>query len=216
MTRTLVRSLGLAAAGALLLAACGGNAATTAPTQAAATQAPATQAPATQAPGTAAPSSAEPGFSFALPSGFNADTELEDMLPDQLGGQDVITFSMTGDSFMGTGGEGTEELAAALQQLGKTPADLSVAVGGSDAVAVFAYRLKGVDANTFFGTFLQMAGQTDGATVTDATIAGKAVKKVVTDSDETIYLYSSGDVLFGVGGEDVSDALLTEAFSKLP
>ncbi|HXG27205.1 MAG TPA: hypothetical protein VNL94_10230 [Candidatus Binatia bacterium] len=205
-----IRLLGLLAAGAVVVTACGGGGATSAPTGGV-TAPPATAA----APSSPAQSTDEPTFSFALPSGFNADTELEALLPAQLGGQDVFKLSMTGDQFVGAGEQGSDELSNALSQLGKTPQDLSVAFGGTDAVSVFAYRIKGVDATTFFNAFLQ-TGMSQGATITDVTIAGKSVRKVVTAESETIYLYTSGQVLFGVGGDDVPDALLNEVFSKLP
>jgi hypothetical protein len=194
-------------AGTLVLAACGGGAATTAPTTAAA---------ATQAPAMTLPPLPSGLGSFAIPS-FNQDRELEGLLPDTLGGAPVTKLSMTGDTMLAAGG--SPELAAVLQQFNKAPSDLSVAIGGTTSgtgVGLFAYRIKGVDANQFFQTFLTAAQAEDpGMTVTDMTLAGKAVKKVVT-SDETLYLYASGDVLFAVGGENAPEALLTEALAALP
>jgi hypothetical protein len=54
--------------------------------------------------------------------------------------------------------------------------------------------------------------------VSDANVGGKAVKKVVSSDTEiyTVYVYTQGDVMFLVGGDAVPDALLGEAFSKLP
>ena len=211
MTRQiLARALAIGAASALAVAACGSTTPATTPTPAP------TTAAATQAAASVAPASAGPGFSFALPSGFNADPELEAMLPAELGGTPVLKFSMGGGSFIGSGQQGTEELAAALAQLGKSPSDLTVAIGTGGTVAVFAWRINGIDATTFYAAFLGMAGQGQGSTVTDASFGGKAVKKVVSDAGETIYLYTKDDVLFGVGGTSVTDDQLNEAFSKLP
>src|SRR5262249_14954312 len=100
------------------MAACGGNAATSAP---------------------ATPTTA-PVFTFALPS-FTADTELEAMFPDSVGGKTLTVRSMSGADFMTLGGSG---MAPALQQLGKTPSDMTVAFGGTaDASLVMvAFRIK--------------------------------------------------------------------------
>ena len=85
-SRSLARLVALVAAAATFIAACGGGAATTPPgTTAPATLPAATVAPATQAAG----GSVQPGFSFALPSGFNADKDLEALLPDSIAGEPV-------------------------------------------------------------------------------------------------------------------------------
>jgi hypothetical protein len=211
--RTSARALALLAGAVLVLAACGpGGTASSSP--AATTAAVATPAPAETGGGLF------PSFdlgSFALPS-FNRDVELEGLLPDTIAGKTVQKFSMTGDSYMGTGGTGTEEVDAVLDQAGKTAADLSVAFGGTNAVTLIAYRIKGVPADTFFQAFLAAAQQDGETTVTDAGIGGKSVKKVVSTDSElgTAYVYASGDVLFTVVGAALTDAILQEAFSQLP
>jgi hypothetical protein len=203
----LARPLALVAAGAMFLASCGGGAATTAPS-AAPTLAPATTAPA---------GSAQPGFSFALPSGLNADPGLEGMLPDTIAGETLTKLSMTGDSFMGAG-MGTEDLQKVLDQFGKGPSDLSVAVGGSSKASVFAFRIKGVDANQLFTAFAAVQGN-QSANVSDVTVAGKAAKKVVESTDATtLYLYATGDVLITItgNGDGLTDPVLNEIFQQLP
>jgi len=201
-------ALTLSAGIALAIAACSGNAATSAPTTGTG-GAPATEVPGTEAPGT----SGLPGFSFALPS-FTADTELEAMFPDEIGGEKLQVISMTGSDFLGTGTAGNE-IGPILTQLGKSPSDLSVAFGGTTAISVIAFRIKGVPADQFLNAYTQSAPQ--GATITDASLGGKSVKKVVTpDSPTVTYLYLKGDVIWTVGGNAPTDALLNEAFSKLP
>lgn len=204
---SLARPLALVAAGAMFIAACGSGAATTAPS-----------ATPTIAPATAAPAgSGQPGFSFALPSGLNADPALEGMLPDTIAGETVTKLSMTGDSFMG-GGMGTEDLQKVLDQFGKGPSDLSVAVGGSSKASVFAFRIKGVDANQLFTAFAAVQGN-QSANVSDVTVAGKAAKKVVESTDATtLYLYAAGDVLITITGNagGLTDPVLNEIFQQLP
>lgn len=207
--RSLARPLALLVAGATFIAACGTGAATTAPTTAP------TVAPATAAPTQAAGGSAQPGFSFALPSGLNADKDLEALLPSTIAGETVTKLSMTGDSFMGIG-QGTDDLQKVLTQFGKSPADLSVAVGGTSKASVFAFRIKGVDANQLFGAFAAAQGS-DVGTITDVTIAGKAAKKVVDATGTVLYLYATGDALITITdiGGGLTDAVLNEIFQNL-
>lgn len=207
--RTTARPLAALAAIALVIAACGNGAATTAPV----TQAPATQPPATAA-ATQGAVATDGVPSFALPS-FHSDQQLEDLFPDQVGGTDVTVLSMTGDQFM-VGGS-SPELDAALGSLGKTASDLSVAFGSAGTVTIIAFKVAGVPGSSIFSALFDAYKQTNDATITDETIAGKAVKKAVpTDDSGTSYLYSAQDVVFAVGGSPITDAELTEVFSKLP
>jgi hypothetical protein len=193
---------------ALAIAACGGNAATSAP--GAATEGPATEAPATEAPG----SSEVPGVSFALPS-FHSNADLEKMIPPQIGGEAVTTQSMSGAQFLGTP---NNEFSNVLSGLGKQPSDLSVAFGFNTQVSVIAFQISGVPGSTILDAFKNSS--TDVGTLTDASYGGKSVKKVTpTDTSQAAsYIYTTQDVVFVVGGtaSAPSDALLNEAFSKLP
>ena len=199
--------LALLVGAALFVVACSGSAATTAPSAAPTTLTAATQAPASQAP-----SSGLPGFSFALPS-FTSDAELEAKFPKELGGETIQILSMSGSDFMGSGMSGNE-LGPVLQQLGKSPSDLSVAVGGTMNISVIAFRIKGVPADQFLNAYTSQAAQ--GAAITDASFGGKSVKKVVATGQDPVYLYLKDDVIWTVGGSGLTDALLNEAFSKLP
>jgi hypothetical protein len=208
---TTIRAIGLVAAGAMLIAACSGaGTATTAP----ATAAPATTGPATQAPGPTEVPGSSPGLSFALPS-FHGDTDLEGMIPTSIGGETLTVLSMTGDQFLGNGTT-SPELAGALQALGKTTSDLSVAFAGSSTLTVVAFRVKGVAANALYDAF--KAAETDDSTATNVSFGGKTVVKLVS-ADSTAYIYLKDDTMFVIGGSGETtptDALLNEAFSKLP
>lgn len=212
--RSLARPLTLLTGLAILVAGCGPEASATpgAPGATGSSAAPATQAPAGTS-GTPVGTTG-PGPTFVMPSLPSGDAELEDLLPDEIAGETVTKLSMTGDQFMGTG---NDEVEAVLQQFDKTPADLSVAFGGTAAIALIAYRLKGVDGGQFFNAFLAASDDAGQVTVTDASYSGKAVKKVVSPDSEigTVYVYTSGDVMYIVGGEGITDELLTEAFSKI-
>jgi hypothetical protein len=199
--------LALLVGGTLVIAACGPSATATGTPGA-------TTTPATEVPATEVPIAGLPGFSFVLPS-FTADAELEAMFPTSLGGETLQVLSMKGTDFMGSGAAGTE-IAPVLQQLGKTPADLSVAFGGTMNISVFAFRVQGVPADQFLSAYIQSTQSAQGSTITDTSFGGKSVKKVVATGQDAVYLYLHGDVVWTVGGTGLTDALLNEAFSKLP
>ena len=202
------RPLAIVAAAAFVVTACGGPTATTAP----ATVAPATTGPVATTPGP----SVDPGFSFAIPSGFNADTDLEGLLPDEIGGVALTKLSMTGDQFLQDGS--AEDLEETLDALNKQPSDLSVAFGGNATVVLIAFRVKGVDANTIFQAVVASQEAEDVSNMTDVTIAGKSAKKLLDSTETTTYLYLTGDAVVTVTGAGtvLDDATLNEIFSKLP
>jgi hypothetical protein len=214
--RTL-RAAGLIAAGALLIAACGSNGATTAPTTGAASTAP-TTAPVSVAPvptEVAAASDALPSFDL---SSFHGDQDLESMIPTTVGGQTLTTLSMTGDQFLGDGSS-SPQLAGALTALGKTPADLSVAFAGSTKITIVAFRVQGVPASTLFDAFKSAAS--GNYTATSVSYGGKNVTKVEPGDDTISFIYLKDDTMFlvgspGSGATAPSDDLLNEAFQKLP
>jgi len=205
--RTTARSIGLLGASVLLVAACGGSSATSAPTQE-----PATGAPATQGPGPDATPTDVPGFSFVLPS-FVGDVDLESMLPSEIGGETLTVISMNGDEFLGDGAT-SPEILAALDSLGRTTSDLSVAFGGTTSIQVVAFRVKGADASALFDAF--KAAQTDEYSSQTVSLGGKTVVKITPADGDVAYIYTKGDTMFVLGGEDATDSILNEAFSKLP
>ena len=201
-------SLALLTGAALLVAACGGAAATTGPSNAAGTQV----APSQGAPSEAAPSEGLPGSSFALPS-FHSNVDLEKLIPAEIGGEAVTTQSMSGAQFLGTP---NNEFAGVLAGLGKQPSDLSVAFGFNMQLSVIAFQIKGTQGAAILDAFKNSSA--DVGTLTDVSFGGKAVKKLTpTDASEgTSYVYTTQDVVFVVSGATLTDALLNEAFSKLP
>jgi hypothetical protein len=204
--RITARSLAAIAGLAILLAACGNGAATTAPV----TQAPATQAPATTAPASQGAS----GPSIDPLASFHGAQNLEALLPSEVGGVTVVKASIGGTDFMANLG-GSDELRNALTALGKSPADLNVAFASAGTTTLFAFQVNGVPGTQILNAMI--AQQAPGSTSTDASFGGKSVKKVATTDDSTVsYVYTSEDVVFVVAGEDVTDAILNEVFSKLP
>ena len=154
-----------------------------------------------------------------LPSlSLHGDAALEAMLPDQIGGTTLQKFSFQGAGAFSSGASGSQELQDALGQIGKSPNDVSFAVAAStdSGLTIGAFRVNGADANNVVSAFIQ-AGQkaNPGTTVSDASMSGKSVKKVVDPSEtKPTYVYAHGDVMFFVQAD--SDALLNEVFGKLP
>ena len=205
--RITARALPALATLALVIAACGNGAATAAPTPAPVTQAPATVAPTTAPATQGAAASGDPLASF------HGAQDLEGLLPDSIGGVPVIKASISGTDFMGMGG--SDELQKALSDLGKTPADMSVAFGNAGASTVFVFRVNGVPASQILNAMF--AAETDPATITDANFGGKAVKKVIASGEDVAsYIYTTQDVVFVVTGTGMTDAQLGEVFAALP
>lgn len=211
---TTIRAAGLLGAGALLIAACSGSAATTAPTTAGATTAPVvTQAPAPT--DVAGASNAVPSFDL---SSFHGDQALESLIPKSIGGETLTVLSMTGDQFL-TDNTTSPALSGALTALGKTTSDLSVAFAGTSKITVVAFRVKGVGADALFNAF--KTAQTDTYTTDSVSYGGKSVTKITPSDNSIAFIYVKDDTMFVVGGSGSgdtvpSDALLNEAFQKLP
>ena len=204
--RITARALAALASVAIVIAACGNGAATTAPaTQATATTVPASQPTATQAAG---------GPSIDPLASFHGAQNLEALLPNEVGGVQVVKASIGGTDFMANLGA-SDELRNALTALGKSPADLSVAFASAGTTTLFAFQVNGVAGSQILSAMI--AQQAPGSTSTDVSFGGKSVKKVATTDDSTVsYVYTSQDVVFVVAGEDITDAILNEVFSKLP
>jgi hypothetical protein len=204
MTSHTARWPAVAASLAVLVVACGGSTPTPSP---AATVVPITQAPATQ------PVGSDTGIpTFALPS-FHGDVALESMIPAELGGEAISTQSMSGTEFVGAP---KAEFTKVLGTLGKQLSDLSVAFGSNAKVSVTAFQIDGASGDAILDAFKDET--TNGGTLTDVSFGGKSVKKVtpMDASDGLSYIYTTQDVVFVVSGAALTDALLTEAFLKLP
>lgn len=209
-SRPLVRPALLLAAATLLVVACGGPAPTetASPSAGPPTAEPSLVAPTLPPVGTTAPT---PGFSFQLPS---VDEELEAVLPDEIAGETVSKGSMSGAALIAFGG--SEDLEEVLDAFDKEPSDLTAAIGSTPDVIMFAFRIDGVPAGGLFDAFVAAVGDGDQA-ISDVTISGKAVKKVVDPSGAARYLYFVDDVLVTVSGVvELDDAVLAEIFRELP
>jgi hypothetical protein len=206
------------AAGALLLAG-GCSSTATATATATANAAPGGSTPpaaSSTAPGPSAPASSAgpvlPGFS--LPSD---DKSLEALLPSTLCGQAAIKLSMSGASFLTGAGA---EFTATLAQLGKTAADVAIALAESDPtkasgckVSAGVFEVKGADDAQLQTVFLAAASQSE-TTYTQGSIGGKTVYVDASNPSSKNYAYFKGDGIFFVSAPD--DATATTVLSSMP
>ena len=163
------------------------------------------------------PSGAVPSGSFAAPTPpFPSEVkDLEARLPSQVNGVTLVKYSWTGPDFMASG-SATQDVQDLLNQLGKQPADISVAFAGDPNgdldVNIGAFRVGGAAADALLGAFLasiQKASPED--QFNPLSLGGKNVTQVVDPGDDaaTVYVYASGDTLFYVQSGDKALAAAT-------
>ena len=217
--------LAASAALAIVVAACGGSATPTptqppAPSAAAASAAPSAEPSPSPEPSAAAAESTAPAASLALPSiglpSFNADKDLEAVLPAKFGGVTLLKESMKGAQFLGQ--SENPAFNQAVSALGLTTADISVAVAldpttKSDVVFA-AIRFAGADSGKLLQVF-QAASQASGDLVGSVNVGGKDVIKSKDSSGGSFsYFYVRGDVVLGVTAK--TDAEAAPALTVMP
>ena len=185
------------------------------------TSASATASPTAAASSEAASESADASASDALPSIDlpNSDAELEELLPDEIGGVTLTKFSMRGAEFMT---QGDQEFTDFLDRINAEADDVSVAFGVSmdasqSGTGVFAFQVRGTDNDVLLD---ELAGSLeDDGTATgfeDANVGGKDVRRAAAgdDAQGSVYLYGVGDIVFFITTTDEDAA--AEVLSDLP
>lgn len=192
--------------------------------------APASSAPESAAASAAAPSEAAPSEaaaseavaslaipSFLLPSDAK---ELEALIPDKICGATVTKTSLKGAEALGSSDDPT--FTNILQQLGKSPSDVSLAggfvVSGDTPCGVFIFRIQGADEGKLRDLFKQMAAQ-DQTKYSDVSIGGKTVAKIEpgtgsTNLSDFQYAWVKGDGFIEVVAD--TEAHAAEIISQLP
>ena len=202
------RALAFSLAVALLAAACGGTAAT--PTPAASAQA--SEAPASAAASEAAtsqePASTDNGSVPNVSLAPGTATELESMLPSNVGGVAFAKTSFGGGVLPATVPVDSGELGTFLQANGKTLADVSLAMAtptdpSKAGSLVMAFQVKGVDGTKLAAV---LAGSGDSG-LQQTTVGGKQVQQAGAGGFG-FTLYVKGDVVFYILA--IGDASLTE------
>ena len=202
---------------AILLAACGGTAAspaaTTEPTTAAPTEAPAT-AEASEAPASVAPSEEASGAG-GLPGGIGGMNALAELLPEEANGIRFQRAGFTGEQlslYGAAAGFSESDLADVLAQFNKTMDDMNMAVAGSadgsTPATILAMQVEGVPAADWM-----QAGNMNAGGGAPVTVGGKQVFTAGAGAFN-VWMYPTGDTLFMVILGD--EALAEAVFSQLP
>jgi hypothetical protein len=168
------------------------------------------------APSAGAVSSGAPSLlvpSLAVPSVVlpNGATDLEALLPAEMCGASTIKTSVSGDAFASSG---DPELKALMEQLGKTPADVSVAAGiaGASGCTVTIFRVNGADTIRLHDVFVAEASK-EGPAPQEKTIGGKTVL-VGADVNKFGFAYFKDDKVILFTAPD--DAKAAEIATALP
>jgi hypothetical protein len=148
-------------------------------------------------------------------AGLSSDKDLEARLPDSYGGATLVKLSFSGKDF-----PEDPDTTAYLKAIGKTYADLSVAIasGQSGGPAFIAMRVKGAsedDLKKIFQISAQQESQTTPSVkLTETSLDGVAVfKSVDSDTGSVAYFVVRGDTALGATGD--SDAIAKKAFAAL-
>ena len=198
----------LAVALIVVLAACGSAASSQSggaanPEASVAASTAATPAPAgnSSEPSVALPSLSVP--SFALPSGAK---DLEALLPSTICGETATKFSMGGAGFAASGS--TPEFEKALQELGKSAADVSfaAAAGAGTGCTAGVFRVNGVDAARFSQVYLAAGQEAEGNPYTQTNVDGRDVYSITTSDEATQYIYFNGDAVLFVQAKTADEA----------
>ncbi|HET6380527.1 MAG TPA: hypothetical protein VFH63_05760 [candidate division Zixibacteria bacterium] len=181
----------------------------------------------------AKPSRAEPSSVAATPSPEPAGSagasvaaavpELEELIPDEIGGIPMEKQSQRGEDFVGS--QQADELTLRfLEAVGVEPSDVSVAVGfglnqqDGSGVGLLVFRAEGADQEALVREF-KAASDTDREDPLaweTVTVGGKEVERAEDplQGGQVVHLYSRGDTLFLVTA--TSAELAAETLQTLP
>lgn len=176
-------------------------------------------------PPSPSPSSGPSIAASPAPSGSGRDlsgvTDLRELLPHSLGGQALTKSLFTGADFAASPAAVSDQMRALLNGLGRDVTDLEMAVATDPTatidVTVTAFRVRGVQAQSFFEAYLPLITEAfPSARVNETVFGSKTVFDVSLDGSGigTTFLYPLDDVLFIVTGSNLE--LVDEAFVLLP
>jgi hypothetical protein len=149
-------------------------------------------------------------------------TDLEAMLPTEIGGTKLSAVSLNGPGFLSTGNASNRSaLTEMLGSLGKTPAELSVAQAADPTgVLVFKegiFRVVGSTPEALLAAWLTAQTTVQPTLVIGrVTIAGQTVTKLADSKNldaPPLYVVAKGDELWIVGARD--EKLIDEAISRI-
>lgn len=169
---------------------------------------------------TSSPAESEDGGS--LPSFAPGAGELDEILPDEVGGITLQYQFAEGQGVMGSEGV-TPEVQDFLDQVGASADDIRSAIGiGFDqasggVISIFAIQVSGADEDMLRDEFQQVMEEDADSVFTEVTVGGKDVLAFTSGTAGEApdgYMYVHDDVLFLVAGS--TPELSEEALSLLP
>jgi hypothetical protein len=156
-----------------------------------------------------------------VPSDSHVAPELEALLPKAVAGVTMARQSTTGTDGLSGGDASSQALVTSLGKLGKTPADLRLALAYDETrntdLQLSAFQVPGLKGSTLGDAVVAsfVAAQPSGITTAKKTIGGKAVTQVMyNDGGADDYVYVHDDVVFDVSTTDPASAI--QAFALLP
>jgi hypothetical protein len=146
---------------------------------------------------------------------LHADPALEALFPTALGGQPLTVQSAAGSVLAQGDEESRRQIEEALASVGKTLADVTLAVAFTPdfSGSVTAFRIAGADAAALLPTVLALQAGGDGVTQTPGRVGAKDVVVVEGVGAGTQYYYTKDDVVWVVQAQEPA---LTEIFDALP
>ena len=189
---------------AFVLAACGGEPTASSPAESVAAVTPEP----TAAPSSAAPSEAAPTPAESASGDASTDSELADMLPDELNG--VARTDVPGLDQM---------IAPALEAQGIDATDVDFVFAsygeGTDGLIVQAIRIPGLGQAQLEMLAQMMAGQSTEVDVEQTEVGGKSVLEMTgADVPGAAYMYFADGAMFTIVGESAD--LAAQLLSELP
>ena len=209
-----MKQLSLIALALALLAGCGTAAGSASPS--AASVAPSVAPATASAPPSSAPSSAAPSPSVAgLP---HDDPGLEARLPSEVDGKPLTIFSVGPISVAGN--PGADPVKNLVKEIGDGTGDFGLAFA-NDASApkynIFALRVPGAEPDELVTRYGELTvADTTGSKAESVTIGGKQMIHVTVPFNPVgdVWIYATGDTLFGVQAESPERA--TALLALLP
>jgi hypothetical protein len=194
-----VAVLAVVAGAVLLIAACGGTAAT--PAAGGSVAQVATPSP-SQARPTAPPGSPSakprPTQKLVIP---HDDPELEKLLPNEVAGKVLMKLSVGPVSSIGVAG--AQGIKDAAKQIGDGSGNFGLAYAGDPdgKFNLFALHINGADPSALLTSFTQMTlSETLGGKAESATLGGRSLVHVVDPTSQIgdVWFFAKGDTLYGV------------------
>jgi predicted dehydrogenase len=139
---------------------------------------------------------------------------LEDLVPDEVGGVQLVKTTVHGPDLGELDPEEAANYASVLENVDGPLEAFAVVSANGEGLAIAAWRMEGTDGRQLGESFIGFVVGLGETQVEDITIEGKEVKRVTPADANPIHVYVTGEVMFVVQAAD--PALVEDAFAALP